>query len=430
MFQVASLRLIKLLFPRVVCLKATAPYCVQPGEKRAGSILSSRECRQPTENAPIIEKLPFQRYSDDIVRTGISVTNACENNVLSLIDSVPVPSASGVFTIGDYGTSDGAVSQQLIHKIIERLRKKHGQDLNIQVLYEDQPSNDFNSLFKRVYEKTSYLSHFSKVFPLACGTSFYEQCVPEKSCDLIIATLASHWLSTDNFVRSSNSIFPWLSTSREELGAYKETCQYNWEQFLHFRARELKLGGVLFVAQTLRPTGKQSQPDSGHRETGTHDTLVDLDLSWKTLYTEGLITEEEFQACTIQMAMPSLQEIKAPFDGLKSRVRPLGLSFLQEPEQLIVPSTAISLWRKKIKTDGGDDRGCFADLLTKETRFWSERTFRNSLVNTRSADEQSAIINRLYHTFHSKVAAKDPENYQSDWVLCTLAAQKCNQTCQ
>lgn len=88
MFQVASLRLIKLLFPRVVCLKATAPYCVQPGEKRAGSILSSRECRQPTKNAPIIEKLPFQRYSDDIVRTGISVTNACENNVLSLIGKI------------------------------------------------------------------------------------------------------------------------------------------------------------------------------------------------------------------------------------------------------------------------------------------------------------------------------------------------------
>lgn len=60
--------------------------------------------------------------------------------------------------------------------------------------------------------------------------------------------------------------------------------------------------------------------------------------------------QEEFQACTVQIAMPSLQEIKAPFHGLKSPVRPLGLSFLQEPEQLIVPSTAISLWRKKMKS--------------------------------------------------------------------------------
>ncbi|PVD22293.1 hypothetical protein C0Q70_18102 [Pomacea canaliculata] len=230
MFQVASLRLIKLLFPRVVCLKATAPYCVQPGEKRAGSILSSRECRQPTENAPIIEKLPFQRYSDDIVRTGISVTNACENNVLSLIDwpvglsSVSVPSR--------------LESQKNGGKCLQAVRSFTWMTLKPQ-LAARTCENDVN----------------------------------------------------DFFVRSSNSIFPWLSTSREELGAYKETCQYNWEQFLHFRARELKLGGVLFVAQTLRPTGKQSQPDSGHRETGTHDTLVDLDLSWKTLYTEGLITE-------------------------------------------------------------------------------------------------------------------------------------------
>lgn len=75
-------------------------------------------------------------------------------------------------------------------------------------------------------------------------------------------------------------------------------------------------------------------------------------------------------------------------------------------------------------TDGVNDRAYFADLLTKEMRLWTETSFRSSLVNTRTVHEQSDIIERLYDTFRSKVAAVDPDNYLGDLTLSRLIAQK------
>ncbi|PVD22303.1 hypothetical protein C0Q70_18112 [Pomacea canaliculata] len=112
-------------------------------------------------------------------------------------DAVPVPSPKGVFTIGDYGTCDGTVSLRLIHKVIDHLRNKHGPDLKIQVLYEDHASNDYNSLFKTIYGQTSYMTKFTNVFPLVCGTNFYKQCVPDNTCDIIMSSFATVYLSNE-----------------------------------------------------------------------------------------------------------------------------------------------------------------------------------------------------------------------------------------
>ncbi|KAK7497058.1 hypothetical protein BaRGS_00011794 [Batillaria attramentaria] len=78
--------------------------------------------------------------------------------MMSSLDSVPVPSKKGVFTIADYGTNDGYASMPLFTTIIEKLRAKHGEELAIQVIYEDQERNDFDALFNRLYESESEMS--------------------------------------------------------------------------------------------------------------------------------------------------------------------------------------------------------------------------------------------------------------------------------
>ena len=52
-----------------------------------------------------------------------------------------------VFTIADYGPADGGTSMALIYSCVEELRKLHGSGLEILIFYEDQPTNDFTSLF-------------------------------------------------------------------------------------------------------------------------------------------------------------------------------------------------------------------------------------------------------------------------------------------
>ena len=62
------------------------------------------------------------------------------------VRSYPVPPGS-VFTIADYGCADGVSSMQLIYSCVEELKQLHGRELEILIFYEDQPVNDFTSLF-------------------------------------------------------------------------------------------------------------------------------------------------------------------------------------------------------------------------------------------------------------------------------------------
>ena len=65
---------------------------------------------------------------------------------LDCVRSVQV-TPSSVFTIADYGSADGGTSMPLIYSCVEELRKLHGSELEILIFYEDQPTNDFTSLF-------------------------------------------------------------------------------------------------------------------------------------------------------------------------------------------------------------------------------------------------------------------------------------------
>ncbi|XP_023930221.1 uncharacterized protein LOC106171466 [Lingula anatina] len=101
-----------------------------------------------------------------------NVIDAATPMVLDALDKVPVKSLDAPFIIADFGTADGGTSIFLITKMIgklsysyiccnsesrtdglhtERLRKRHGKELPLQVVYEDQPCNDFKSLFFRIH---------------------------------------------------------------------------------------------------------------------------------------------------------------------------------------------------------------------------------------------------------------------------------------
>ena len=55
-----------------------------------------------------------------------------------------------VFVIADYGTADGGVSMPLFYSAIELLKEMCGKNQNVHVIYEDQATNDFKSLFLRL----------------------------------------------------------------------------------------------------------------------------------------------------------------------------------------------------------------------------------------------------------------------------------------
>ena len=73
----------------------------------------------------------------------------CAALVLNAIRSTPIK-AGHVFTIADYGCADGGTSMPLWYACVKELKEKYGLEFPIHVMYDDQPVNDFKSLFLRL----------------------------------------------------------------------------------------------------------------------------------------------------------------------------------------------------------------------------------------------------------------------------------------
>ena len=95
-------------------------------------------------------------YGDDGSGFYSDNTIGCYNVILEsaplMLESVKsaLVKPGSVFTIADYGCADGGTSMPLLYTCVTELRKTYGEDLPIHVIYEDQPINDFKSLFLRL----------------------------------------------------------------------------------------------------------------------------------------------------------------------------------------------------------------------------------------------------------------------------------------
>ena len=97
--------------------------------------------------------------------------------VLEAVDSIPVKTGS-VFTIVDYGTADGGTSMLLIYACVKALREKYGEELSINVIYEDQPENDFKSLFRRVHgeQRNNIINRKDMLKGIFTHLSYFQAC--------------------------------------------------------------------------------------------------------------------------------------------------------------------------------------------------------------------------------------------------------------
>jgi len=131
--------------------------------------------------------------------------------------SSQLPATSHV-VISDLGCSQGANSQQPVSNLIQELRRNSSSSaVAVSIYHVDQPSNDFNSLFK-VLESTdtSYLrQHPHNVFVYAQGKSFYEQLSAPGSVHISFCLNSIHWLSRKPKLTCA-SLFPRCDAVLEE----------------------------------------------------------------------------------------------------------------------------------------------------------------------------------------------------------------------
>ncbi|KAJ7331670.1 hypothetical protein OS493_019263 [Desmophyllum pertusum] len=164
-----------------------------------------------------------------------------------VLDAIKLASVKpgSVFTIADYGCADGGTSMPLLYACVQELRKIHGDDFSINVIYEVQPVNDFKSLFLRLQGfmpgPKSYLLNFPDVFVTTCGTNFYSQCFPPQTVNLAFSATAFHWLNIKP-CDITGALDHTMITIPEEAEVFKKQAAKDWETILLNRAKELAPG--------------------------------------------------------------------------------------------------------------------------------------------------------------------------------------------
>ena len=341
-----------------------------------------------------------------------AVINAAADLVVDALGRMDL-SSTAPFAIADYGAADGGTSIDMMRRTIDAIRARAGER-PIAITYTDLPHNDFSALFRLVHgllpqSPERPLGAEPGVFTFASGTSFYRQIFPDDTLSLGFSATAMHWLS-----RLPGTIADHVqavgATPAEKENFRRQSLE-DWTTILLHRARELRPGGKLVVAnfcvdeegRYLGATGGVNMFDAFARH-------------WRGLMEAAAITEAEYRAATLPQYYKTPEDFTSPFADPDSPVRRAGLV-------LEHVSTRVTGCPYAADFAVHRDPTTFAKAYVPTLRSWTESTFLGALDPRRSPAERQAIVERFYGAYEAEVA-EAPEGHGMDYVHCFMTMSK------
>jgi len=324
------------------------------------------------------------------------------------LEGIDVPESHWSFS--DMGCADGGTSLDLWRKVAMLARKRSQAD--IQITYADQPRNDFNALVQILHGLTdfkTYREEQSNLHVIASGSSFYEPILPIGTLDLGFSATAMHWLSRKPCDIPDHVHM--VGASGDVLSKFQQQARADWETILLQRARELKSGGKLVLANFCRD-------ESGHYlgNTGGENMFDNFNNLWSELRDNGDISQQEYAAMTLPQYYNTVEEFAAPFENKSGAVVQAGLT-LDSIETGIIGCP----YKRDFKQHG--DAKKFAAEYIPTIRSWNESIYFGGLSDRRSFEERKELIHNFYHTYETRVAEK-PDNHAMDYVHAYITISK------
>jgi hypothetical protein len=323
--------------------------------------------------------------------------------VLDAVKAMQIPTHRKEFSMADMGCADAGTSLEMIRSVIEQLQKT-SSDIYTTVIYADQPANDFNALINIIHGRTefdSWLGDLENAWALVSGASFYLQCVPNHSLDLVFSATAMHWLSQKP-CNISNHVHM-VGASGVEYEAFAEQAQEDWHTILLCRANELKSGGKMVLVNFCRDQKGRYLGNTGG--VNMFDTFNEI---WIEMLNQGLISEEEYRNMTLPQYYHTVEEFSEPLRNPKSPCFQAGLRLDNIETQVVRCPFAEQF-------DNDHDVEKFADGLIPTVRSWNQSIFAAGLDSSRSQQERADIIEQYYGRYHQRVLA-DPAGHGMDYV--------------
>ena len=357
------------------------------------------------------------------------VIRAAEPLALAALDAVPAPPAAAPVTLVDYGAADAGTSLPLVHALCGRARARW-PDREIAVCYEDQPTNEWRSVFGysqgrlRLPGVPCFAEDFRDpgVFVLACGTGFHEQGFPSGSVDLGVSFTAMHWLSRLPCHLTGGPIHHTQAADPGEAAAFAEQAARDWDRILEARARELRPGGRMVVANFCVDGDGRHLGNTGG---GTANMYAVMARLWGELAERGRITEAERRDCTLCNYYRTEEEVRRPFQPGGAAAE-AGLKLLT-CETRVIPCRYREDWlaqQRGAAAGGGDaDARKHAAALIGTLRSWSNSTFLGALDESRGQAERELIVEEFWDSYVDLVA-QSPEEHGMAYVHCFLTFEK------
>mgnify|MGYP002002683650 FL=1 len=330
--------------------------------------------------------------------------------VRDAIDKAP-QRAGHAFTIADMGCADAGTSYDMMGEVLQAVQSRF-PPRDIQLVYTDQPQNDFNALFRLVHGLTplpSYLDDFDQLQILASATSFYDSIVPAGTLDLGFSATAMHWLSRKpcNIPDHVHAV----GASGLALSDYQIQAAEDWETILMRRAVEMAPGARLVLVNFgIDDEGRYLGNTGGINMFNTFSSL------WQERVADGTITAAEYEAMTLPQYYRNVQEFRAPLDDPGSPVSLAGLR-VEHCETRVVPCPFAAEFARH------GDGARFARDYIPTLRSWSAATFRAGLDTSRSDAERDAIIDGFYSGYEVRVR-ESPGNHGMDYVHVYMTIAK------
>ena len=340
------------------------------------------------------------------------VIDRAGQHIIDWLEKTDIGDQSEPFSIVDYGAADGGTSMELIAKIVDSISAR-SSGRQISVTYTDLPHNDFSALFQLMHDpsmgEAGYLQRHDDVFVTAAGTSFYDQIVPDNSVDIGFSATAMHWLSRlpgriDNHVHA-------VGAKGEQWQAFCNHASSDWETILLNRARELKSGGLLVMANFCIDENGCYLGNTNDRN--MFDTF---NLLWERLAAAGRISDSEYQATAFPQFYRTIDQFRSPLEDSNSVVADAGLSLLEA-------YTGITECPYRAEFDRVGDAAAFADAYVPTLRSWSEIVFFGGLDTSRPLEERREIVDEFYDNYKALVR-ENPDEHSMDYVHTYLVAVK------
>ena len=318
--------------------------------------------------------------------------------VLKAVDALNLDPSTQTFQMSDMGCADGGTSLSMVEAVLTKVRGI-APNAGINMLYSDQPRNDFNALVSILHDLTefdSYLKRLERVYAHFSGSSFYLQALPNESLHLGFSATAMHWLSTKPANISDHVHM--VGASGSELAAFSDQAKRDWQTILMCRVRELVSGGRLVLVNFCRDEKGQYLGN-----TGGINMFDNFNENWLTLLSNGVITRAEYENMTLPQYYKTVDEFSEPLVNKSSEVHQAGLR-LDSIETRVVPCPFAEAYKEH-----GDAKK-FADGLIPTIRSWNESIYLGALNPDRPLAERRNIIESYYQMYHQQVMDNPSEH--------------------